>query len=169
MTAPTCLTASGLLIFMKLKVSTNSIGQRLDKYLAENLPTPLSNGAGFSRSQIQKKIETGEITVNNKQTTKHYFLKEKDVISVNKKQLIVKNKKENILFKKIKIISKTSDYLVINKPTGLLVHPIENSSEKTLVDWLVKKYPTIKKVWDRSNKTGHLRPGIIHRLDRDVS
>ncbi len=71
---------------------------------------------------------------------------------------------------KIKIISETNNFLVINKPAGLLVHSTgKNQEEINLVHWLLKKYPEIKSVWDKKNKTGKLRPGIVHRLDRDVS
>jgi 23S rRNA pseudouridine1911/1915/1917 synthase len=71
-----------------------------------------------------------------------------------------------------KIIAETRDYLIIDKPAGLLVHATENSIEPTLVDWLVKKYPEIKKISDsESLARGDLtyRPGIVHRLDKDVS
>jgi len=62
------------------------------------------------------------------------------------------------------IIWESDDYLVIDKPAGLAVHGGGNIKELTLVDWLVKKYPKIKKVGDDSS-----RPGIVHRLDEDVS
>lgn len=64
------------------------------------------------------------------------------------------------------IIEQTDDYVVINKPAGLLVHPADSSpDEPTLVDWLVKKFPQIKTVGDEPE----LRPGIVHRLDREAS
>jgi len=69
------------------------------------------------------------------------------------------------LIKNISIIYENDDLLVVNKPVGLLVHPTLKSTEDTLVDWLVKKYPKIKKVGDDPE----LRPGIVHRLDRDTS
>ncbi|MDD4606981.1 MAG: RNA pseudouridine synthase [Patescibacteria group bacterium] len=65
---------------------------------------------------------------------------------------------------KINIISKNQDYVVINKPAGLLVHPAPHSQEKTLVDFLIQKYPQIKNVGDDEQ-----RPGIVHRLDKEVS
>jgi len=62
------------------------------------------------------------------------------------------------------IISETIDYLVINKPAGLAVHGGGNLREPTLADWLVARYPKIKTVGDDA-----LRPGLVHRLDKDVS
>ncbi|MDQ5931451.1 MAG: rRNA synthase [Patescibacteria group bacterium] len=64
------------------------------------------------------------------------------------------------------IIEQTDDYVVIVKPAGLLVHPADSSpDEPTLVDWLVEKFPQIKTVGDEPE----LRPGIVHRLDREAS
>jgi len=62
------------------------------------------------------------------------------------------------------IISETDDYLVINKPAGLAVHGGGNLKEATLADWLVFSYPKIKTVGDDQT-----RPGLVHRLDKDVS
>lgn len=62
------------------------------------------------------------------------------------------------------IISETDDYLVINKPAGLAVHGGGNLKEPTLADWLIAHYPQIKKVGDDP-----ARPGLIHRLDKEVS
>lgn len=62
------------------------------------------------------------------------------------------------------IIFEDKNYLVINKPAGLIVHGGNGIKEKTLVDLLIEKYPKIKNVGDDA-----LRPGIVHRLDKDVS
>lgn len=67
-------------------------------------------------------------------------------------------------FKNIKIIFENSDYLVIDKPAGLAVHGGGNIKEKTLADWLIDNYPEIASVGEDS-----LRPGIVHRLDKEVS
>lgn len=72
----------------------------------------------------------------------------------------------------IKIIYEDKNLLAVNKPAGLIVHPIKLKAksskleaESTLVDWLVEKYPEIKKVGDDPEN----RPGIVHRLDKDTS
>jgi len=64
-----------------------------------------------------------------------------------------------------RVIYEDKNFLAVDKPAGLLVHPTSSSKEMTLVDWLLKRYPEIKKVGD-DIKT---RPGIVHRLDRDTS
>ena len=64
-----------------------------------------------------------------------------------------------------KIIYEDKNFLAVNKPAGLLVHPTAVSKENTLVDWLLKNYPEIKNVGDAPE----IRPGIVHRLDKDTS
>lgn len=155
---------------MQFRIDSDHIAKRLDKFLTENL-------SALSRSQIQKLIKHGAVLVNNKQVAAHYFLKAKDIITINDKSSaswqIATNKKvskqTSSILKKIKIVAETDDYLVINKPAGLLVHPVENKQEMTLVDWLIKKYPTITETYDHKDKFGIQRPGIAHRLDCDAS
>lgn len=63
------------------------------------------------------------------------------------------------------LIYETRDFIAVNKPAGVLVHPLKISNEPTLVDWILEKHPEVKNVGDEP-KT---RPGIVHRLDRDTS
>ncbi|MFA5644103.1 MAG: RNA pseudouridine synthase [Patescibacteria group bacterium] len=65
---------------------------------------------------------------------------------------------------KIEIIKETNDYLIINKPAGLIVHGGDKITEPTLVDWLLKKYPHLKNVGEDP-----ARPAIVHRLDKEAS
>lgn len=70
------------------------------------------------------------------------------------------------------IISQTKDYVLINKPAGLVVHPDGKTKEETLCDFLIKNFPGIENVGEPlklSNGTIIPRPGIVHRLDRDTS
>jgi len=67
------------------------------------------------------------------------------------------------IWHKINIIYKDKDFLIIEKPSGLMVHPDKYQKDNTLTDWILKKYPEIKKVGEVG------RQGLVHRLDRDVS
>jgi len=71
------------------------------------------------------------------------------------------------------IIYKDKNFLAVYKPANLLTHPVTKSKieEPTLADWLLKNYPEVKNVGDPSTDSGqvNLRPGIVHRLDKDVS
>ncbi len=71
-------------------------------------------------------------------------------------------------YKMISLIYETKDFIAVNKPAGVLVHPIESQKEQTeltLVDWVLERYPEVKNVGDDPA----IRPGIVHRLDRDTS
>lgn len=80
----------------------------------------------------------------------------------------MKNVNTDIL-SEVSIVEETSDFIILNKPAGLLTHsllpPAGGSKELALTDWLIKKYPEMKRVGDQPE----LRPGIVHRLDRDTS
>lgn len=65
----------------------------------------------------------------------------------------------------IQVLHKDKNFLVINKPAGVLVHSVKGKEQKSLVDWLVKNYPEIRNVGDEPET----RPGIVHRLDKDTS
>lgn len=67
----------------------------------------------------------------------------------------------------IQIIYENRDFLAVNKPAGLIVHPVspEKKDEECLTNWLLQKYPEVREVGDRPD----LRPGIVHRLDRNTS
>lgn len=129
-------------------------GERLDKFLAENRPEK-------SRSQWQKAVKTGLILVNDKKVSVHYSLRTGDRIFVGAEtpnQKIIKDLD-------LKIIYEDNDFLVIDKPANLTVHPAnENYPEETLIDLLLKKYPELRNVGEDKS-----RPGIVHRLDKDVS
>lgn len=150
-----------------ITIKKENHGQRLDKFLNEQL-------ADISRSQIQKMIKNGDILVNGKQATVHKFLKEDDKIKICLKEDIAKQNKiveiendkkyDKEIFKQINIVATTDDFLIIEKPVGLLVHATDKHETNTLVDWLVARYPKIKNVGEDPT-----RPGIVHRLDKDVS
>lgn len=142
---------------MIIKITETNAGQRLDKFLTRQLKN-------LSRSQLQKLIKQQTITVNGLPVAPHYGLKTGDKINIKEKTFGQKKKAEIKKTEKspnIKIIDESDEFLVINKPAGLAVH---GSSDYALADWLVEQYPKIKQVGDDPE-----RPGIVHRLDKDVS
>ena len=137
-----------------LKIDEKDVGQRLDKYI---------NGlfSDFSRSFIQNLIENGQILVNNKKVKTGEKLKLGDNVSVDfvpPKPLEAKPQMIDFT-----IVYEDSDLLVIDKPQGLVVHPCQTTKEGTLVNGLLEK------VKDLSGINGVLRPGIVHRLDKNTS
>ena len=134
---------------------------RLDVFLAEKLK--------ISRSQTQKMIEGQQILVNDKPAKKSgEWLKSGDEITISPKieepKLTVKEEKIKQEKFAVNVVSETPDYLVVEKPNGLLTHPTDKNEDYALSSILTKKYPGLKKVGDDPK-----RPGIVHRLDKEAS
>ena len=129
---------------------------RLDKFLTENLKN-------LSRSQIKKIIVSKNIKINKKQIiASSEKIKENDLIEVyipEKKTDYIKPKKINL-----DIIYEDEDIIVINKNSGLIVHPGAGNKDETLVNGLLYLYKN-----NLSNLNGEFRPGIVHRIDKDTS
>ena len=72
----------------------------------------------------------------------------------------------------VSLIYEDKDFIAVSKPAGLLVHKVREDNEPTLVDWVLGRYPEVAKVGDPPTSSGQvdlLRPGIVHRLDKDTS
>src|SRR3989344_352828 len=144
----------------KITVPKNIAGQRLDVFLAKKLK--------ISRSQVQKMIGMEQIFVNKKLPKKPGDnLTEGEVIEIKKAKITIeakeKKKAGQVKFD-VKIITATPDYIIVEKPTGMLAHPTMAEEKNTLANFIVKKYPQVKKVGDDP-----MRPGIVHRLDKEAS
>ena len=132
----------------ELVVEVNDI--RLDTYLASELD--------ISRSKIQKLLEEDKIKVNGKSTKASYKVCMDDVITINSElDYSIDIKGEDI---PLDIVYENDDLLVINKKSGMVVHPAPGNYSGTLVNALLGKY-------NLSND--NIRPGIVHRLDKDTS
>jgi 23S rRNA pseudouridine1911/1915/1917 synthase len=141
--------------------------ERLDKYLVDKYPN-------ISRSQMQKLVKDGEILINKEKVLPHHFLRAGDEILIPENLVeminVVEYKKPTANKKvKIDIVKETDDYLVVTKPAGVLVHPTSKNEADTLVNGLLAYFPKIKSVGDKKKGEINIRPGIVHRLDRDVS
>ena len=130
-------------------------GERLDAFVARA-------AEGLTRSAAQKLIEEGYVNRNGKPAKKNDKLNIGDEISVT----LPEAKPVDIVPKEIplEIVYEDEDVLVINKPKGLVVHPAAGHQEDTLVNGLLYSHA------DRlSGINGELRPGIVHRIDKDTS
>ncbi len=137
-----------------IKISSEDCGKRLDVFLSEK-------HQDLSRSYIKNILEKGGILVNDKVQKAGYKLRESDEISFDiKEPEKLEAKAEDVDFE---IVYEDEDLLVINKPQGLVVHPCSSTKSGTLVNGLLAK------VKDLSGINGVLRPGIIHRLDKNTS
>ncbi len=140
-------------------------GERLDAFLRKER-------SDLSRSALQKQIKRGAFTVNGKTVAVHRFLKMGDEVAweIEKPKLQpptppLSGGLDRVPMALIPpIVSETPDWIVIDKPAGLLVHPDAVTKHPTLVDWLMEHDPAIARVGENPE-----RPGIVHRLDREVS
>ncbi|HKL48381.1 MAG TPA: pseudouridine synthase, partial [Desulfuromonadales bacterium] len=128
--------------------------QRLDRYLAEQLTEK-------SRSQIKRLIEEGLVTVDGTAVRAALKLRGGEELTVDIPEAMpVETLSENI---PLEILHEDSDLIVINKPAGMVVHPGAGHHSGTLVNALLHHCR------DLSGISGELRPGIVHRLDKDTS
>ncbi|HEY1084677.1 MAG TPA: RluA family pseudouridine synthase [Prosthecobacter sp.] len=132
----------------------SDIGTRLDKHLAGRLPD-------LSRSRLQDLIRDGHVTLNGKATKASVALKGGDSISLTIPEAVpVEVVAQDI---PLEILFEDKDILVLNKPPGLVVHPAAGNPDGTLVNALLHHCD------DLSGIGGEMRPGIVHRLDKDTS
>ncbi|AAT27812.1 RluA family pseudouridine synthase [[Mycoplasma] mobile] len=128
---------------------------RIDKFLA--------NSTDYSRNDIQQLIDEHQVYVNDILVRKASFkIKENDQIEI-KKQLI---KETNAIAQNINldIVFENEDFLIINKRSGMVVHPAPGNMQDTLVNALLFHFKN-----NLSNINGEIRPGIVHRIDKDTS
>jgi 23S rRNA pseudouridine1911/1915/1917 synthase len=134
----------------------DKFGIRLDKFLADNI-------SEFSRSQLQKYIKNGNVTVNGEIKPVNYRLNIDDKIHID----ISKNISDNVFVEPqnipIDIIFEDNDIIIINKQDGMTVHPGTGNKDGTLANALAYHCTQL------SDINGSIRPGIVHRLDKDTS
>jgi len=136
---------------MKLVVDKEEI--RIDKYLSENTE--------YSRELITKMLKDGFILVNKKQVKPSYKTKIEDIVEIDGSYKIEQD--INPTEMNLNIVYEDEDIMVINKPSGLVVHPGNGNTNNTLVNGLM--YYTN----ELSDLGGNERVGIVHRLDKDTS
>ncbi len=139
---------------IRLVVDEEFSGERLDLYISAHFEE-------FSRSKIQKFIKEKLVLLNEKPAKVATILKENDVITFNKPDGRIIIPPQNI---ELDIRYEDNDMLVINKPKNMLTHPTSLETENTLVNALLYKYGD-----NLSTINGEMRPGIVHRLDRNTS
>ncbi len=127
--------------------------ERVDKYISNNL--------GYSRTFTEQLFSDEKITVNNQMVKKNHKLNIGDKISIDSFEPVEVNIKGTSI--ELDIIFEDNDILIVNKQRGLVVHPAPGNYENTLVNGLMfynKKLSTIN---------GEMRPGIVHRIDKDTT
>lgn len=135
--------------------AADSTGERIDRYLTQQLE-------GFTRSAVSRLIEDNHIIVNGKAVNKNYKLRANDSIQVFVPDAVpLEAVAENI---PLDIVYEDSDLLVVNKPKDMVVHPAAGNYTGTLVNALLYHCKD-----SLSGINGVIRPGIVHRIDKDTS
>ena len=141
--------------YFKLIVGEDMAGERLDKFVSSSL-------SDITRSFVQKLIDKKNISVNSNYKSCNYKIRYNDIIEVNiPSPEIIKTLPENI---PLNIIYEDDDLLVVNKPKGMVVHPAVGNFTGTLVNALLYHCGDTL-----SGINGEIRPGIVHRIDKDTS
>lgn len=133
-------------------IDNNNAGKRIDKYLGETTE--------YTRSKIQKMIENKNVLVNDKEVKASYTLKENDVLEITEYIEETDILPENI---PLDIYYEDEDLIVVNKPSGMVVHPAPGNYTGTLVNALLYHTNNLSSV------NTNVRPGIVHRIDADTS
>lgn len=140
---------------MNIKINKENVGKRIDSFI------PIVQ-KDISRSMVQKLIEQNDIKVNGKKTKHSYKLKLNDEI-----EIIIPEAKEIDLKAQdipLDVIYEDNDIIVINKTKGMVVHPANGNPDGTLVNAVMNLCKD-----SLSGIGGEIRPGIVHRLDKDTS
>jgi len=135
-------------------VGDEQAGERIDKFIAERMEE-------LSRTQVQDLIESESILVNEKKSKANYKLRAGDHIT-----LVMPEPEEVTLVAEdipLDVYYEDSDVIVVNKPRGMVVHPAAGHYSGTLVNALLYHCK------DLSGINGEIRPGIVHRIDKDTS
>ena len=138
-----------------IHTTDEDIGQRIDKVICQAID-------GMSRSAVQKIIDEGNVSIKDTAISKNYKVRSGDIIKV----IIPQAKELEITAEDIplEIMYEDSDLLVVNKPKGMVVHPAAGNYDGTLVNALMHHCKG-----SLSGINGVIRPGIVHRIDKDTS
>lgn len=138
----------------KIELIVNEKGSRIDSWLCDN--------TDFSRSYIQELIIQGMLEVNGIPVKQNYKVKANDIILLK----VPPSKENNIIAEDIKldILYEDNDIIIVNKPKGMVVHPAAGNYSGTLVNALLKCCEG-----RLSDINGIIRPGIVHRIDKDTT
>jgi len=139
---------------IKKIIVSNQKKIRIDKFLSQELNE-------ISRSTIQSLIDEDYILVNGESTKSSYKLKENDIIEILETELDSKEITASNI--PLELVYEDDDLLVVNKPSGMVVHPAPGHYKDTMVNALMYHFESL------SDINGSLRPGIVHRLDKDTS
>lgn len=139
---------------IELTSTTNEAGERLDRYVVHHC-------GGLSRARVQELIEAGLVQVNGRAAKASYKLRGGELVTVQAEPRAPLHAEAEFI--PLDVLYEDEDLIVVNKPAGMTVHAGAGNSRGTLVNALLGRGQSL------SRGGGALRPGIVHRLDKDTS
>ncbi len=136
-------------------VTEDNVGERIDKLISDK-------DFGLTRSSVQKLIEDYNVYVNSKPVSKNYKLRMNDVVEIHIPEPVLLDVKAQDL--PLEFVYQDDDLAVVNKPKGMVVHPAVGNYENTMVNALLYHCKG-----QLSAINGVIRPGIVHRIDKNTS
>jgi len=144
----------------QFNITEEQAGKRLDSFLAESIE-------GFSRTYMQKLIDDGLVLISGKTVKSNYKLRKGDEVQVTIPDPVpLEVKAEKI---ELDIVYEDNDIIVINKPQGMVVHPAHGNYSGTVVNALLEHCGSLSDYNSLTGINGVMRPGIVHRIDKDTS
>jgi 23S rRNA pseudouridine1911/1915/1917 synthase len=141
-----------------IEIDKKGAGERIDKFLAQTYPE-------YPRNFFQKELEKGAVLLNGEVVLSRQKLREGDQVELkitHYPQATLELKPQPEI--EVEVVAGNRDFLVINKPAGISVHPSWSEQENTLSNGLIARFPELEGVGENA-----LRPGIVHRLDKKTS
>lgn len=138
-----------------LIITEDNVGERIDKFISDQ-------NIGLTRSSVQKLIDDSNVFVNNKAVSKNYKLRLNDIVEIHIPEPVSLDVKAQNL--PLEFMYQDDDLAVVNKPKGMVVHPAAGNYENTMVNALLYHCQG-----QLSAINGVIRPGIVHRIDKNTS
>ena len=142
-----------------LELMADQDGERLDQFLARRLD-------GASRNQARQLIDDGLVQIDGQLERPAYRLRFGELISVYPRQSAPTETAEPI---ELEVVHEDESLAVINKQAKLTVHPAPGETQPTLISAILHRWPEVARIADQDSEADPLRPGLVHRLDRDTT
>jgi len=146
---------------MNVLITKNEAGERLDVFLAKRFPE-------YSRSYFSNLIKLDHILANSQAVKPSYKVVANDQIEIEFVEKVADFSLKPLDLP-LDIIYEDENVIAVNKPAGLVVHPATGNCDNTLVNALVSHFPKIKEATVNDSEISKIRPGMVHRLDKDTS
>lgn len=144
----------------RFSITEEEIGKRLDSFLSDSIE-------GYSRTYMQKLIDDGYVLVNGKASRSNYKLRAEDAVDITIPDPIpLEIEPEKI---DLDIVYEDDALIVVNKPQGMVVHPAHGNYSGTVVNALLEHCSSLSDYNSLTGINGVMRPGIVHRIDKDTS